>query len=95
MQLRSGGEAVLGVSCTGLEALCGQFHAELLRQLPLKDEKATRQRDQKNEKVKAALCKVRKFPKKKSPVKSSEFDKERNLITLDKLQHFLHKRFPA
>jgi len=40
VQLRSGGEAVLGVSCTGLEALCGQHHAELLRQLPLKDEKA-------------------------------------------------------
>ena len=40
VQLRSGGEAVLGVSCTGLEALCGQHHAELLRQLPLQDEKA-------------------------------------------------------
>lgn len=35
VQLRSGGEPVLGVSCTGLEALCGQRHADLLRQLPL------------------------------------------------------------
>jgi len=41
VQLRSGGEPVLGVSCTGLEALCGRRHAELLRQLPL-DDKAQR-----------------------------------------------------
>lgn len=41
VQLRSGGEPVLGVSCTGLEALCGQRHADLLRQLPL-DPKAQR-----------------------------------------------------
>ena len=35
VQLRSGGEPVLGVSCSGLESLCGRRHAELLRQLPL------------------------------------------------------------
>ncbi|CAJ1368153.1 unnamed protein product [Effrenium voratum] len=43
VQLRSGGEPVLGVSCMGLEALCGLKHyAQVVRQLPVSDPKAQR-----------------------------------------------------